>query len=88
MGASQPSFCANIRSLSHSAKISVSARGAPSSIRIVVEPARAAAANCRATKIFTGAPKPSGSFCKPQRYQLPSRLFLRKAAVYFARESR
>ena len=37
MGASQPSFRASIRSLSHSAKISVSARGAPSSIRVVVE---------------------------------------------------
>jgi hypothetical protein len=33
------------------------------------------------SKIFTGAPKPLGSFCKPQRYQLPSRLFLRKVAA-------
>jgi len=40
------------------------------------------------SKIFIGAPKPSGSFCKPQRHQLPSRLFLRKATAYFARESR
>jgi len=39
------------------------------------------------SKIFTGAPRPSASFCRRRTFQFPSKLFLRKADGGILRES-